>query len=317
MPRTARLDIPGGLYHVIGRGVERRRIFRSDRDCADFEERLSVLLPDEELTLFAYVLMVNHFHLVVRRGDRATIGHFVQRLLTGYVGSFNLRYRRSGHLFQNRHKAILCEQDSYLTQLVRYVHLNPVRARMVEDPVGYRWSSHGDYLRNQPRPWVDTGEVLGQLGGRQAYRRFIELGVDEGHRADLSGSPRKRRRATGAPAAKPLPNQWFGGKVLGNREFAVRVGKLLEDGKELCMERSNRRSLGDLAAEVSQATGIRVEELRGRVRTREVSDARRLFVHKALIENEFRAVEVAHHLGISPAAVTAHLKKLKSEKRPL
>jgi hypothetical protein len=111
------------------------------------------------------------------------------------------------------------------------------------------------------------------------------------------------------------PSGWY--RVLGDRAFAVRVGKLLEDGNELRMERPNRRSLGDLAAEVSEATGIRVEGLRGRERTRAVSGARRLFVHKALIENELRAVDVAAYLGISPAAVTAHLRKLKSEERPL
>jgi hypothetical protein len=103
----------------------------------------------------------------------------------------------------------------------------------------------------------------------------------------------------------PSPNQWFGGRVLGNRAFAVRVGKLLKCGNELRTERPNGRSLGDLAAEMSEATGIGVEELRGRERTRALSGARRLFVHKALIENELRAVDVARYLGISPAAVTA------------
>ena len=117
MPRVGRLDVQGGLYHVIGRGVERRKVFRSDKDCEDFEGRLAALVEPEEMTLFAYVLLVNHFHIVIRRDGARPLGRFVGRVLTGYVGSFNLRYRRVGHLLQNRYKAILCENDAYLLQL--------------------------------------------------------------------------------------------------------------------------------------------------------------------------------------------------------
>jgi len=313
MPRTARLDISGGLYHVIARGVERRNIFRSDRDCSDFEERLSILLLEEKITLLAYVLMINHFHLVIRRDGKPTVGHFVQRLLTGYVGSFNLRYRRSGHLFQNRYKAILCEEDPYLTQLVRYVHLNPVRARLVKDPAAYRWSSHSDYLRNDPRPWIETDEVLEQLGGRRAYRHFVDVGIDEGHRADLSGSPGKRSKSS-ASIRKASSNIWLGGRVLGDREFARRVamqarGRVEELSRETAAQPA---SLEEIALEISATAGIRVEDLRGSGRSRHISHARRWFVRRAVLDNGLRAVNVARYLRISTAAVAAYRRKLTS-----
>ena len=204
-------------------------MFISQRDCEDFENRLAVLTIAEEVRLFAYALMGNHFHLVVRREGERHLGHFMGRLLTGYVVSFNLRYNRVGHLFQNRYKSILCEEDAYLLQLVRYVHLNPLRAGIVEDPASYRWSSHRDYLSGSPRSWLDTEEVLDQLGGAQAYCRFIENGYDEGARPDLCGVVRRRGVVERRHAPRPRsPNLWFGGQVLGGQSFATRVSKRIE-----------------------------------------------------------------------------------------
>ena len=145
MPRGPRIDVEGGLYHVIARGVERRAVFRDDQDRNGFVERLSALVEEESIDLFAYVLLDNHFHLVARR-QQSPLAQFMRRLLTGHTVTFNRRHRRAGHLFQNRYKSVLCDEDSYLLQLVRYVHLNPVRARIVADPADYRWSSHAIYL---------------------------------------------------------------------------------------------------------------------------------------------------------------------------
>ena len=133
MPRGPRLDIEGGLYHVIARGVERLPIFRDDADRQSLLRRLETVAGEEGLQAFAYVLLDNHVHLVVRRGAIA-LGQCMRRLLTGHSVVFNRRHRRRGHLFQNRYHAVLCEADNYLLQLVRYVHRNPVRAGVVFDP---------------------------------------------------------------------------------------------------------------------------------------------------------------------------------------
>ena len=123
MPRTARIDLPGLLQHVIVRGIERRDIFVDDRDRRLFLERLSQLLSKTDVECLAWALMSNHFHLLLRlRSTKLSV--FMRRLLTGYAIVFNLLHKRSGHLFQNRYKSIVCQEDAYLLELVRYIHFS-------------------------------------------------------------------------------------------------------------------------------------------------------------------------------------------------
>jgi putative transposase len=132
MPRSARLDAPGVLHHVMGRGLERQVIFRDDQDRDDFVHRLAALAEATAFTVYAWALLPNHFHLLLRTGARPLAG-CMRSLLTGYAGAFNRRHKRTGHLFQNRYKSIVVEEEPYLLELVRYVHLNPVRAGVVAD----------------------------------------------------------------------------------------------------------------------------------------------------------------------------------------
>ena len=132
MPRKARIDSPGALHHVIIRGIERRKIFRSDYDRENFVVRLSELIPETQTDCFAWALIPNHAHLLLRTGS-IPVSVFMSRLLTGYAVWFNKKYRRRGQLFQNRYKSILCQEYPYLKELVRYIHLNPLRAGLVED----------------------------------------------------------------------------------------------------------------------------------------------------------------------------------------
>ena len=132
MPRKARIDSPGALHHVIIRGIERRKIFRSDYDRENFVVRLSELIPETQTDCFAWALIPNHAHLLLRTGS-IPVSVFMSHLLTEYAVWFNKKYRRHGQLFQNRYKSILCQEDPYLKELVRYIHLNPLRAGLVED----------------------------------------------------------------------------------------------------------------------------------------------------------------------------------------
>jgi len=124
MLRTPRLDAPGTLHHVMGRGIERATIFQSDEDRHDFVRRLAALCRDGMWVVYAWALMPNHFHLLVRTGQRP-LAQSMRKLLTGYVVNFNRRHKRYGHLFQNRYKSIVCEEEPYLLELTRYIHLNP------------------------------------------------------------------------------------------------------------------------------------------------------------------------------------------------
>jgi REP element-mobilizing transposase RayT len=194
MPRGPRLDAPGVLHHVVARGIERGKIFRDDRDRMEFLARLGALALETETALYAWCLIPNHFHLLVRSGA-APLSTLMRRLLTAYAVRFNHRHRRSGHLFQNRFKSIVVEDEPYFLELVRYLHLNPVRARLVPDVDAletYPWTGHATLLGRTHQLGQNTDVVLVQFGrtratARQAYVRFVTDGVAQGRRPDLLG----------------------------------------------------------------------------------------------------------------------------------
>jgi len=141
MPRKPRVEFPGAFYHVLSRGNNRQEIFLNSSDYQDFLTCLRIIQERYPFTLYAYVLLPNHFHLLLETKE-VTLSRIMLSLLTRYVKLFNQRYRRVGHLFQGRYKAILCQKDAYLLELVRYLHLNPVRAKLVNSPSEWFWSSH-------------------------------------------------------------------------------------------------------------------------------------------------------------------------------
>jgi REP element-mobilizing transposase RayT len=187
MARKPRAEIEGGLYHVITRGNNRRRIFDS---AADYEKFLSLLAKQKSklpFLLYAYCLMTNHVHLLIER-QADSVGRIMHRLLTGYAQYYNRRYRRVGHLFEGRHKSILCQSERYLAELVRYIHLNPVRAGMVKRAEEYQYSGHRAYLGLEPAGIVDVDPVLRHFGGqrklaRRAYFDFVNAGMKLGHQS--------------------------------------------------------------------------------------------------------------------------------------
>jgi len=203
MPRGPRLDAPDALHHVIARGIERRRIFAHDADRQDFLNRLERIVVPTHTGLFAWCLMPNHFHLLLRTGT-ASLSTLMRRLLAGYAVTFNRRHRRAGHLFQNRFKSILVEEDPYLLELVRYIHLNPVRAQLVASVDAlerYPWTGHAVLMGHRPYLAQDTAPVLSCFGrtprqARRAYREFVAAGLSPDSPTDLDGGG--LRRSTGA-----------------------------------------------------------------------------------------------------------------------
>ncbi|MGH7771997.1 MAG: transposase, partial [Candidatus Binatia bacterium] len=188
MARKPRVYFPGAFYHVISRGNQGQMIFHDDVD----RERYLSLLREVQTRygpkLYAYVLMGNHVHLLMEVGG-VPLSKIMQNLQFRYTRYYNQRYRKIGHLFQGRYKAILCDRESYLLELVRYIHLNPVRAGLTRHIDGYRWSSHPIYLRGGEERVVSVKAVLEQFGGRRGeairqYRKFINDGLGEGHRED-------------------------------------------------------------------------------------------------------------------------------------
>ena len=154
MPRQTRLDAPGQLQHVMARGIERRKIFLNDKDRESFLERLANILEETQTQCYAWALIPNHFHLLLRTGP-TPLSKVMRRLMTGYAVTFNKRHKRAGHLFQNRYKSVVCEEDAYLLELIRYIHLNPLRAGLVKDLKEldkYPWTGHSAILGRRKNP---------------------------------------------------------------------------------------------------------------------------------------------------------------------
>ena len=194
MPRKARIDASGALHHIIVRGIERNPIFKDSEDYGNFLNRFGKVLRETSTICYAFALIPNHVHLLLRTGTNS-ISTVMRRLLTGYAQAFNRRYNRHGYLFQNRYKSFLCENDPYLLELVRYIHLNPIRAGIIHDiktldtlPT----TGHASLMGKMKQEWQDTNSILSLFGqkpssARRAYRSFMEKGIPLGKRPDLTG----------------------------------------------------------------------------------------------------------------------------------
>ena len=169
MPRQSRLDAPGLLQHVMARGIERRKLFLDDKDRQSFLDRLAVILEETQTQCYAWALIPNHFHLLLRTGP-TPLSKVMRKLMTGYAVTFNKRHKRAGHLFQNRYKSVVCEEDAYLLELIRYIHLNPLRAGLLKELQEldtYRWTGHSAILGRRENPLL-PGVSLRPIG---AYPR--------------------------------------------------------------------------------------------------------------------------------------------------
>jgi len=312
MPRQARLDAPGTLHHVMGRGIERRNIFFGEADYADFLGRLEKTVSGGGEVL-AWSLLPNHFHLLVRSGATG-LPTFMRRLMTGYVVGFNLRHRRHGHLFQNRYKSVVCEEAVYGQELTRYIHLNPLRARIVqtmEDLAGYPYTGHSAVLGKVERPWQAVDEVLGWFGGhrgqaRQRYEEFVAAGVSQGRRPDLVGGglrrsvgagfelPRRRRRREGDEESV------YDARVLGSSEFVQEVlSQAAWERREVLQRARQGTGLAELGAAVACLAGITTEELCSGARRPGVVAARRALAQVAIRELGRSGAAVARYLGVA------------------
>ena len=320
MPRRSRIDAAGALHHVIVRGIERGAVFRSDTDRNHFLERLGKTLQDTKTICYAWALIPNHFHLLLRTGP-VPITTVMRRLLTGYALWYNRRHRRHGHLFQNRFKSILCQEDIYLLELVRYIHLNPIRARLVKDvdELGrYPFCGHSVIMGKMKKPWQDMEGVLGMFGenvraARRAYRVFVEKGIAEGRRRDLTGGG-LLRSAGGWEGVKALREekvyQRNDQRILGDGEF---VGRVLASAQEAMEKRYALRSRGvDLdrvASRVSEVMGVKREEVWAKGKHLRIVEARSLLCYWAVRELGLPMSSLARRLGISIPSISGSVSR--------
>ena len=315
MPRLARLDAPGILHHIMIRGIERQDIFRSNKDRDDFVERLSIILPETKTSCYAWVLMSNHAHFLFRSG-KTGISTVMRRLLTGYAVSFNHRYSRHGQLFQNRYKSIICQEDTYLQELVRYIHLNPLRANIVSNLTElnkYPYCGHGILMGRHKQQWQDKKYVLGYFGknvsrAKKAYLDFVKSGVEQGRRAELVGGGLIRSLG-GWDAVKKnrldKPSRIKGDeRILGDSEFVMQV---LDGADEQYERRYKLKALGYDSVKVEHKVlglfGIAKEELYSGSRKKSISEARSVFCYWCVRELGESMTSIAKLLGLTQPAV--------------
>ena len=313
MPRGPRLDAPGALHHAMARGIERCTIFRSDVDRYDFLERLAGLCTTGCLTVYAWSLLSNHLHLLVRTGSRS-IAHSMQRLCGGYAAAFNRRHQRAGYLFQSRFRSVIVEDDPYLLELLRYIHLNPLRAGMLPDLAAldqYAWTGHAALLGHCERPWQDTNFVLSQFGShvgtaRQAYRAHVADGLARPE-PDLAGGG-LRRRVDGWHAVGTLRRgreRWASDeRILGSTAFVATLRAEAEATPQpLGVPVDPARFVSQVLSHVANRFDLHVAEVTTNTRRRRVVQARALVSYAAVRNAGLSARRVAPLLGVDPRTV--------------
>jgi REP element-mobilizing transposase RayT len=315
MPRQARIDAPDALHHVIVRGIERQKIFRSDNDRDDFIERLENILTKTSTACYAWALIPNHVHLLLRTGT-IPVSDVMRRLLTGYAVSYNLKHNRSGHLFQNRYKSILCQEEPYFLELVRYIHLNPLRAGLVRDYAElnrYAYAGHGAILGKHKNSWQDIIYVLAFFDrseslARRQYRQYVEQGIEQGRRPDLIGGGLIRSLGGWAESRKIIkkPESRKGDeRILGDSDFVMDTLAQHQDQLERKYALKNQGyDLKRLTERVAKLFNIAPEEIFRSGKYRQSVQARSVYCYWAVRELGETATALAKALRLTQPAVS-------------
>ena len=320
MPRQARIDSPGALHHIIIRGIEKKRIFRDDEDRYNFIDRLGKILTETSTSCYAWALIPNHAHLFLRTGT-VPIATIMRRLLTGYAGTFNRRYSRHGQLFQNRYKSILCQEDIYFIELVRYIHLNPLRSKMVDNYSelnGYPYCGHGVILGKNKMEWQNTDYVLNYFAGykpiaRKKYKEYVEDGIKKGRRSDLIGGGLIRSIGGWAEAArlKEEESRLKGDeRILGDSVYVMQVLNASQEEFERKYKlKTQGYDLDFLAKRVSDIFNIKPEEMFSPGKYRKTVKCRSVFCYWAVRELGETATSLAKIFGLSQPAVSVSVAR--------
>lgn len=294
MARKPRIEFPGAFYHVMARGNHRAEIFRNDRDRERFLEKLLEYKIRFDFILYAYTLIPNHFHLLIETRD-IPLSKIMQGVLQSHTQWFNRKYETVGHLYQGRYRAIICDKTSYLLALVRYLHINCIRAGIVKRLRDYRWSSHRIYLGIEQSDLIDTNLVLCQFSKNKrkaihTYKSFMDEGI------------RKQN----------VEGQLFttGQQFLGDESFIEKTIKEMGGSFSSVAFSKRDKSLNDISSAVKSLTNIGIDELRDRDRGERTTEARVLFVSLALDYSNCKRKDIAAFLHRTPKMVSYLEKKL-------
>lgn len=311
MPRRARLDFPGALNHVIARGVARQRIFSGVNDYEFFLGNLRALVPQAGVQCLAWALLPNHLHLLVRTGVRP-LKWFMHRLLLRYSMFYNRVHHRVGHLFQNRYVSILCQTEAYLLELVRYIHLNPLRIGLASDLArlrDYRWCGHGVVLGLREEKWQAADEVLGLFSSdrgraRRAYAAHVAGGVGMGKCPVFSaGGGVGVEEAMAAVLGRARRPRTSRERILGSGEFVAEVLRRVQQRDRRRMGLRRRMDPRGVIARAAETLRVDVGRVYARDRRRDAVRARFLACKWLVEDMGVTASAVAEMLKITVAAV--------------
>jgi len=301
MSRPWRIEFEGAFYHVLLRGVEKRDVFRDDVDRLNFLSILGRMSERFVVDVYAYVLMPNHYHLLIKTND-PNLSRSMQWLGTTYTGHFNRRHSRSGHLFQGRFKSILVENDVYLMQLSCYIHRNPLRAGLVERLADYRWSSYLAYAYGRAQPeWLDTEFLLSQFthpNKHKAYREKVQAYAEE---------------------EKRIWEDVRHGLLLGTEEFIDRIKSTYLEGethKEIPQQRMVARNLAPevLLSKMAGILNCDVEAFRRASRiSKSQEEDRDLLIYLLWEQGQYKNYEIGDLLGLGYSAVSRRASLFRSK----
>jgi REP element-mobilizing transposase RayT len=315
MPRKARIDAPGALHHIIIRGIERKAIFKDAEDYENFLDRLGKVLHESATPCYAWALLPNHGHLLLRTGI-APLSGVMRRVLTGYAQQFNRRHRRHGHLYQNRYKSFLCEEEPYFLELVRYIHLNPLRAGVVKDLDELERMStagHGAIMGRTTRTWQDVGYVLEIFHkdvsqARKAYRLYVSQGIGRGKRPDLTGGGLIRSAGGWMALKNGDPRVSSDERILGSSQF---VDSVLKRADEEYDKRARRGgfTIDRLIGQVGERCGADPSLIKGPAKQRDASRAKGIVSYLASRLLSMTGTAIASALNLTPSAVCKLARK--------
>ncbi len=346
MPRRPRIDIPGLIYHVMCRGIERREIFIDDRDREQLLARIAKHANKESIHMYAFSLMPNHFHLLVRPLSTC-LAAFMRRVLTGYAIYFNRRHKRSGHLFQNRYKSFVIEEEAYLLELIRYIHLNPLRAGIVPNLKAlatWPYCGYSALMGYVEKSWFEADYTLSlfdaeKLIARKKLSSFMEDGLGARRRGDFVGGGLKR--SLGMRPGKAIyrdecredmqhsirrneqnsiqqhngqldaQHQAYDERILGSGDFVQAVLSNLD--KPTVEEEGNCLDINALIRVVLSFYGITLIELCSGSKRSAISKARSAIILLGIKHCKVLPVELAKILAISPSTVYSIISRGREE----
>jgi putative transposase len=320
MPRQARLDLPGALHHIMVRGINQANLFDDDEDKTRFLERLGQKVLEGRCFVYAWALMDNHVHILFKSGGSG-LSNFMRKLLTWYAQYYNRRHKRRGHLFENRYRSILCDENNYLLSLVRYIHLNPLRANIVKtlkELDHYPFCGHRAIIGKAKHIWTDADYVLSQFGstrqkGLVGYRKFMQEGIGQGRQPELSGGGLLRSLGGWSQViAKRRLGKEEGGdeRILGSGDFVQAILRETEerDLRQLKLKRAGT-TLPMIIDEECKKVEISPQEVINGVRRREVSRLRALIAARGRADLGLSSAEMARHLGVAASSISRLLER--------